>query len=496
MSNPLEDAAMALRSIEGGAERESPVRSRLMLTCARDVEPVAVDWLWSGWLPFGKLSSIVGAAGIGKSTLVTDLIARATRGGPMPGEAARFEPIAVLVAGVEDGWADTIRPRLDAATADLSRVHFVSAPSSDVLTVPRDVSGLRLAAQKTGARWLHIDSIMGTLGDDVNAYRDHEVRRALNPLKDLAEELGLVVTYISHPRKEGGSAVNAGGGSVAFGALARVLLFAGFDPNDTNTDPNERRRVFAVGKNNLARTPPSRSFQVVTGGNGIAGCIAWGDASAVSAEDLSQPTVLTNKPRRERTDHPHSSAESFIEDVLANGVRLKVDEVKAQARTRALKWRTVERAAGDIGVTKERTGWGGGSVWYFAAPAEATDDANLIPAIPATPPCIANDGGNGGNESASSRERLYAVKESSQNQPGTHASTDETRSGGASVRSSLSPFREPMYSWAVCRRLGGDQAGQVVALDAAAARAAAERAGFGLASHRVQRLGPCEPATR
>ena len=58
---------------------------RLVLVCAKDVEPEDVQWLWEGWLPFGKMVVVDGAPGVGKTALIIDLIARASRGDPMPG---------------------------------------------------------------------------------------------------------------------------------------------------------------------------------------------------------------------------------------------------------------------------------------------------------------------------------------------------------------------------------------------------------------------------
>ncbi len=83
------------------------------------------------------------------------------------------------------------------------------------------------------------------------------------------------------------------------------------------------------------------------------------------------------------------------------------------------------------------------------------------------------------------------VLEPEGNPTGTSTGTDGRGGHRASVPAfdSLSHSREPMVRWAVLVRLGGDQVGEVHAVDEAGARKAAERAGFGLASHRVMRLG-------
>ena len=50
------------------------------LVCATDIEPVATDWWWPGWLPKGKLVLLDGNPGTGKSTLALDVVARLSRG--------------------------------------------------------------------------------------------------------------------------------------------------------------------------------------------------------------------------------------------------------------------------------------------------------------------------------------------------------------------------------------------------------------------------------
>jgi len=331
---PSVDDALSIVESNDAAKRPD----RLRLVCAADVEPEAVSWLWPDWLPFGKLVCLDGVASVGKSTLITDLIARASRGGPMPYGEHTFAPVTVLLAGVEDGYGDTIVPRLLAANADRSRVQFVQPEGASMFTIPRDVPELIRKAQELGATWLHIDAIMGTFGEDTNTGVDAQVRRALGPLRDAAAESGMLVTFIRHPRKAGGSAVNAGGGSVAFSALSRIGLFVGYHPEDKDKPMNEQRRVLATSKNNISQYPMSLMFSVVNSpiGNG-AGAIAWGGKTAVTADELASPPPLapirgdtTTKPE------PRSRERAWLVEQLADGERVKLDELKALARDAGL----------------------------------------------------------------------------------------------------------------------------------------------------------------
>ena len=91
----------------------------------QDVEATEVKWLWYPYIPYGKITIIQGDPGEGKTTLVLNLAALLTRGEKLPESDTTTEPINVLYQSAEDGLADTIKPRLMAANADVSRVMVI-----------------------------------------------------------------------------------------------------------------------------------------------------------------------------------------------------------------------------------------------------------------------------------------------------------------------------------------------------------------------------------
>src|SRR5258707_9247808 len=103
----------------------------------------------------------------------------------------------VILLSAEDDLADTIRPRLDAAGADVAQVtaleavRAVDAETGEVterpVFLPQDTSALCQAIVAHKAVLAVVDPLMAYLDRQVNAHRDQDVRRALRPLAQCAQ---------------------------------------------------------------------------------------------------------------------------------------------------------------------------------------------------------------------------------------------------------------------------------------------------------------------
>src|SRR5215472_3270471 len=146
-------------------------------TLLSEVEPTPVTWLWKGRIPLGKITMLDGDPGLGKSLVTLDLAARVSTGREMPDGSRGLRGGVVLATG-EDGLADTVRPRLDAAGADVSRIVDISFTNSDKTQLLRvsDVSKIEEAIRRVEAVLVVIDPIPAFLSDKVKTGDDASVR--------------------------------------------------------------------------------------------------------------------------------------------------------------------------------------------------------------------------------------------------------------------------------------------------------------------------------
>lgn len=228
------------------------VTNGVELICASDLEPESVHWLWNNWLAAGKFHILAGVPGTGKTTIALNLAAIITSGAQWP-EGGLCEPGNVLIWSGEDDPKDTLLPRLLAHSADRDRIYFVSGVFEQskprAFDPARDMPSLyEKSLNIGGVKMIIIDPIANVISGD--SHKNGEVRRDLQPLVELGQKLKAVILGITHFNK-GTTLIwdplERVTGSIAFGALARIVLVTS---KVTDENGNEKRILVRAKSNN------------------------------------------------------------------------------------------------------------------------------------------------------------------------------------------------------------------------------------------------------
>jgi len=245
------------------------------------IQSQSVKWLWYPYIPYGKITIVQGDPGEGKTTLVLNLAALLSKGSRFEGDSRTDNPLFVIYQTAEDGLADTVKPRLEEAGADCSKI-LVIDDSEKALTM--DDRRLKQAILQTGAKLLILDPIQAYLGNGVDMNRANEARDMTRKLGQIAERTGCAIVLIGHMNKAGGTkAAYRGIGSIDFFAVARSVLLV------ARVAEQEHIRVVAQIKNNLAEEGKPVAFERCNDG------FRWIGRYDITVDELLGGYSKTNK---------------------------------------------------------------------------------------------------------------------------------------------------------------------------------------------------------
>lgn len=339
----------------------------VVLSCGADLNPEPIRWLWKNWLALGKLHILAGAPGQGKTTIALNMAATSTIGGCWP-DGTRCAAGNILIWSGEDDSADTLLPRLLAAGADRSRCFFIEGARNEHGEVQpfdpsRDLPGLLQAIQRIGGvRLLVIDPVVSAVTGD--SHKNTEVRRALQPLVNLATACDCAVLGITHFAKggQGSDPSQRVVGSVAFTAVARVVLVAA---KVKSLEDGQDARILARSKSNIGPDDGGFNYHLEQCEPlpGIhASRIAWGAAVQGTARDLlTDPTEVDEDEKADAT--AKDVAVEFLVELLKDG-SAPSKFVEAEAKAAGISWITVRRASDALGIRKRKLD----GAWYWFKP--------------------------------------------------------------------------------------------------------------------------------
>jgi hypothetical protein len=323
----------------------------------RDVKRTFVEWLWRDRLACGTLTLWIGDGGLGKSRASNDLAARVTTGAPWPDTGAA--PLgSVVILSAEDSPSSTIRPAIEAAGGELSRVAILDAVRDEQGTertfqLSTDLAALEQVIDATQAVLVIIDPLSAYFGTRLDSYRDTDVRAVLEPVAKLAERRHLAILGIMHIGKATDrQARHRALGSVAFVNAARLVFAIGADPEDAS------RRLFVPVKANLCREAPALAFRLEDA-DGVAR-VVWEDAPVLH---MNADTVLAGRPVVE--DDERHDAEALLRQLLEDEPwPVPAATVAAAGRAHGIHVRSLQRAAHRLGITIRKSSFRAGWLWF------------------------------------------------------------------------------------------------------------------------------------
>jgi putative DNA primase/helicase len=357
-----------LVDLEARASSKSTDADSLATRCLSDIKPMPVCWLWPGRIARGKLTIIAGNPGLGKSQITASIAAVVTQGGNWPVDRHHCAPGKVLFFSAEDDPADTLRPRLEAAGANLRRVYVVDGVTLGFtgegvrkergFSLREDVTTLGIKLRELGdVAAVIIDPITAYLGD-TDSHKNAEVRGLLAPLSELAARHNTAVIGVSHLTKAVGSqALMRVTGSLAFVAAARAAYLVTVDSE------NKARRYFLPLKNNLGPDVAGLAFGIEA--VSISSAIGPVQTSRVSWEP--QAVSVTADEAMQAAESPQRNlsaldeAKEWLRETLAYGP-MPATEVFARAADEGIATKTLQRAS-KVVVAKTKQGMDAGWMW-------------------------------------------------------------------------------------------------------------------------------------
>lgn len=418
---------------------EGPPRRRVLYQPISQIKRRRRQYLWENRLPLGEMTLWVGHAGIGKSQGAVWL-ASAVSNGNLPGELLGT-PASVLYLATEDSWEYTLAPRFDAAGGDSEMIYRIYAETEEgdegTVSLAVDLAGLREAILATGARLVVLDALLSTFGG-AKLTEQGVVRRHMEPLARLAQELNIAVVGVAHFRKANdANPLHMIAGSAEFGQVVRSAI--GFAPDPEAEDGS---CVLSVVKTNIApRDTPSIRYRVEPGvvdteegPTDVGRFVVLGETDQ-NVADLLNAERGSVEDRSERAE----AAEWLLAYLADNGGEAIAGDVIRDAEKAGFAKHTIQRARKKAGVKSQKSGLKGGWAWVLdpttdshtegdRTPEDDTKNTKMTTHQPQSPssPSL-----------SSSPEPTPAASLSVVGEPAVHTTTSECRTPGCTTRVAL-----------------------------------------------------------
>jgi putative DNA primase/helicase len=383
-----EYAARKFRVVEApqphvnGSDPAKTKKYNLRLASEGDMEPV--EWLWPGYLPLGKLCGLEGDPDQGKSSLIAYLAAIITTGGTFP-DGSPCEQGGVIIVSAEDDRKDTLKPRLTAAGADLSRIALWTIidkeGNKDLFELPRDLGWLEQTCDELSVKLIVLDPFEQFVPKTTRMIDNQSVRQdVLVDLAMLAANKHCIVYPARHLNKDSQETnpLYRGAGSVAVTAMERAVYLVAPTPEDPEL------KVFACVKNNLARKPPSLGYRLDTAEvvNAKGATIKTSTLRWQGVVNYDARALLIGADGRHEARKGGSKVEqvaAILRDIFADGAAHESEEVMEELKRHGkFSAGTIATARRDAGIEAKKNQFRGGWKWYPPEDSIEVEGSNVV----------------------------------------------------------------------------------------------------------------------
>jgi len=357
--NDLADACVTKKlESDKGAGDKSAFESKPILISMDTIEPEEYDWLWEGKFALGKLATMAGEGGLGKSTIMIDVAARVSTGRPWPDNPMSSQPIgSTIILTAEDDLADTVRPRLDRSGANPAKIKILKAILQEErekwFDIAQDLPHLESAIQTVGdCRLVIIDPVSAYLGT-IDSHNNSDVRGVLGPLSALANQYHISIVLVTHLNKS--NTVNVADRIMGSGAFVHAPRTVWAVTQDRGQEEEAKegidRRLMLMVKSNLS-FPYGLAYRIIDGE------LKW----------ETDPVKMTAKQFfadcGERTTAPvRYEVKMWLVDLLRKNGPMWAADIKCEAEGECHSLRTVHTAKKALGIKSNKDGK---NRWYWS----------------------------------------------------------------------------------------------------------------------------------
>ncbi len=332
----------------------TPPESQKAFKSLAGIEARTVNWLWYPYIPRGKITLLTADPGTGKTFFSLYLAACVSNGQPFwhdeLEEAEQRQPMKVVYQTAEDGYSDTIKPRLEPMNANFDNIVMIDE-ENEALTLTDEVVETVLKELKPVL--MIFDPIQAYLGSKIDMHRANEVRPVLGRIAHLAEKYDCAMLFIMHHNKNSkGQALYRALGSIDIPAIARSMLIM------ANSKTDKGLKMIFHEKSSLAPHGKALTFRIE---DGVPTFQGFSDKRADDV--ISMPTNLAGEIKE-------NIKKDLLELMQPEGYAL-IEDVETLKAAFGWSSTTLKRAKQEMGIQTVILGFEKKKTWWLLPEVDA-----------------------------------------------------------------------------------------------------------------------------